>query len=275
MPLIVSWAYRKGLQAPMEGKIRPYVESDLPVIKRWIERQKAAGERTFWMNWKWIERDRDTRRLHVYELPGEPGPVAYMLGTLHCEHSLLEVESRYRGRGIGRFFAEWAIGQAMSISNPLLVVDASWDSLAFWSELGFEPADPKVFGRKDSLMLRKLRIPRALPPALARHHLTVEFFSGDYRARDLISTHDVMAVQTAGPVLAFDSVAAEFDPRYFGRGERLFFQISAQGKALVPPLRCDSAEARNLGVNETEPGYSFDRIRIDLRHQPRLERALM
>jgi hypothetical protein len=248
----------------MNGRIRPYVESDLPLIKSWIDRQKAAGERTFWMNWKWIERDKDTRQLHVFELPGEPGPVAYMLGSLHCEHSLLEVECRYRRRGIGRTFAEWAIGEAMLNSKPLLVVDASWDSPEFWSGLGFEPADPKVFGYKETLLLRKLRIPRALPPALARHHLTIDFLSGDYRARDLISRQEVMAVQTAGAMLVFDSIAAEFDPRYFGQGERLFFQVSVQGKILVPPSRCDSTEAIKLGVIETEPGYSFERLRIDL-----------
>jgi len=58
---------------------------------------------------------------------------------------------------------------------------------------------------------------------------------------------------------------AEFDPRYFGRSERLFFQVSAQGRLRAPPSRCDSTEAIKLGVIETAPGYSFDRLRIDLR----------
>lgn len=249
----------------MHGTIRPYVDADLPFLRSWIERQKASDEPTFWMNWNWIERDKDSRLLRVYEMPDEPGPIAYMLGNLHSEHSLLEVENRYRRQGIGRRFASHAIDEASRGSNPLLLVHATFDSSEFWRSLGFEEANPLVIGYRRDLMVQKLNIPRPLPADSNRHMAVIDFFSGHHRAENFISTQHALAVEVSETELAFDAVVAEYDPRSFGQSEKLFFRVTLDNRALIPATRCDTTQALELGVVETDPGYSFDRLYVNLR----------
>lgn len=249
----------------MHGKVRPYVDADLHFLRNWIERQKASDEPTFWMNWNWIEKHKNSRKLRVYELPDEPGPIAYMLGDLHDENSLLEVENRYRRQGIGRRFASHAIDEASRGSNPLLLVQATFDSAEFWRSLGFEEADPMIVGHRRDLMVQKLRISRPLPAASDRHMAVIDFFSGHHRAEDFISTKHALAVEVSETELAFEAVVAEYDPRYFGQSEMLFFRVSLDSRVLIPAMRCDTTQALELGVVETDPGYSFDRLHVNLR----------
>lgn len=121
------------------SSIRRSTHADIGAIHAWLVDERSQGVHgNFLCNWPAIERAHREGELLVY-IDGETGlPLAFLLGGLVRQESILQVRQTYRGTGIGRSMVERSVALATKHDQCLLYIECKPStSIPFWQRMGF------------------------------------------------------------------------------------------------------------------------------------------
>jgi GNAT superfamily N-acetyltransferase len=137
-----------------KGVVRKAVKADLPFIQEWLKLEERDG-RGFIHNWRLIQKACDENEMTVFvEAEGPIGFLTYGIST----ETILQTQSDYQRRGIGRALVEDAIQKEEALNNAVLVVQCEpHSSVEFWSKMGFEAhRDTVDFNHQKSIYMQRL-----------------------------------------------------------------------------------------------------------------------
>ncbi len=123
------------LPGQRDSRIRPATAPDLLAINIWLTLEARDGF-GFIHNWELIQSTCAEGRMLVWSEANEP--IAFLTNGLSCD-TILQVQTEYQGRGIGRALVGHAIKLEEAANNAVLVVQCEpRASVEFWIQMGFE-----------------------------------------------------------------------------------------------------------------------------------------
>jgi len=241
--------------------IRLATDTDMDSIRSWlIEEASRETHGNFLCNWEITMRNHRDRRVLVYIDGPTQKPVAYQWGGL-IHPGILQVQSAYRRRGIGKKLAMHCMSIASKKNECLLFIKCKpSSSVPFWQSMGFtmRPENDGAIHAYKTLP-KLLELPKDGTPIRA----TIRFFP-----EEIIWNRNSKALVKKSPK------AQKTNDGIIHLGERVLFHREEYPDAhdVVIELKLNGRrihfaktkhkESIQLGVKTCSNGYFIDRIWI-------------
>lgn len=229
--------------------IRKATNGDLAEVGRWLKAEYEQDHDGFWSNWNLIQDGHNEGHLYVLADPMTDLPIAMLLNG-SCRPDILSVRMDYRGRGVGRRLAGFAIDLFRGRDACVIDIECSpRTSIPFWQRMGFTP-----YGKNRAYMILSKTYPLRSDAPTAEVRIAFYPEARNWNA-------DVAPLLVATPQAVWESDIS------IGFAERVVFftkQYPDLGDAVVSvtvdglELYCDKAKNRqDEGVGICHDGQAF------------------
>jgi len=158
---------------PNFSQIRYSNDDDINEILKWLKEQDNKGiHDTFHCNRNLTVEEHKKGKLAVYIDPDSNLVVAYQWGGL-ISPGILEVNEKYRGKGIGRMLVDFRIQEALENDEPVLRIECTPEtSVPFWKHMGFQ-----TYGLGNKYAFKLLKKTHTLPKKGHSCNVKISFFN--------------------------------------------------------------------------------------------------